>query len=181
MSVLRYSLLVFPIHHYSYEKYYERHNEYIEKEKIRLGKFGNYSFDRLSDDTKRMWEMMWWWPPWKFNDIVGFIEIGMDIGDCLTADIFLQRKYLPKQHPSRRIGQTAKTHDFLYFCEINKVPVRGEDNRTYIEAFKKIIIEAKRTLRKRNKSFKLFLFSYDYNCFNFARAHKFLMDNEKYE
>jgi hypothetical protein len=43
-------------------------------------------------------EQRWYWPPWKFNDIVGYLNIGMDGGKCLTADIFLRREYFPRKH-----------------------------------------------------------------------------------
>lgn len=173
--------MILPICHYSYEKYYQRHDEYVEREKKKVERDWRTPFDQLSESNKRWLEDFLWWPPWKFNDIVGFVEIGMDIGDCLTADIFLKRKYLPKTHPSRRSGRKKKTHDFLYYCEIHKVTVRGEDNKSYLEALKKIIREAKRIIRKRNRYFKLFIPSYEMDCMDIARAHRQLREMGLYE
>jgi len=173
--------MILPIYHYSYEKYYKRHDAYVAKNKREGEKCWGVPFEQLSESSKRIWENLWWWPPWKFNDIVGFVEIGMDIGDCLTADIFMKRKYLPKNDPSRRSGNSKKTHDHLYYIEISRVPVRGTENDSYVEALKKIIRETKRVIRKRNKYFQLFIPSYEMNCMGFARAHKQLRDKARGE
>jgi len=90
MSVLRYPLFFIPVHHYTYERYYQRHDEYVEREKKKVEKMWGQPFNQISDENKRWLEEFWWWPPWKFNDIVGYLDIGMDIGNCLTADIFLK-------------------------------------------------------------------------------------------
>lgn len=168
MSVLRYSLITLLIHHYSYEKYYQRHDEYVEKENKKSG----VPFEQLSEISRKRREDLWWWPPWKFNDIVGFIEIGMDIGDYLTADIYLKRKYLPRDHVNRRIGFRSRTHEFLYFIETNKVPVREKKNESYLIALNKVLKEAKRIIKKRNRHFELFLPPFELCCIDFVKAHK---------
>ncbi len=99
---MRYPLFFLLIHHYTYETYYKRQKEYEEKEKKKLGDLFGEPFNKFSESTKKMYDNSWWWPPWKFNDIVGYLDIGTDGGDCLTADILLKRKYLPKGHHGKR-------------------------------------------------------------------------------
>ena len=181
MSVLKYSLITLPIHHYSYEIYRERHNAYVEKEKKSEERYWGVPFEQLSEETKRTWENLWWWPPWKYNDIVGFLEIGMDIGDHMTADIYLIKKYLPKNHPNKRYGNKKKTHDILYFREVHKIPVREKKKKSYIETLKKILNEARKTIKKRNRYFEIFIPSYDLDCIDLARAHEQFRERAEYE
>lgn len=174
-----YSLITLPIHHYSYEKYYKRHNEYVEKEKKQGEKYWGVPFEMLSEESKRTWENLWWWPPWEYNDIVGYLEIGMDSGDHMTADIYFKRKFFPRRHPSKgRIGK-RRIKEFIYYQEVLKKPVRGEDNDAYFETFNKIIKETKSIIRKRNRHFKLFMPKYKMNCFNFSKAHNQLIEIRK--
>ena len=39
----------------------------------------------------------WWWPPWRFNDIVGFVEIVYDGGTRLMSIGHLPRKRISRQ------------------------------------------------------------------------------------
>lgn len=124
-------------------------------------------FDQFSENYKRLLTMSWWWPPWKFNDIVGYLEIGTDGGTCLTADIYLKRKYLPKGHPYKR---TCKPNDILYFREITKIHLRGRENDAYLKALDSLVTNAKKTIKRRNRTFELWLPPFDFSCINFVEA-----------
>jgi len=167
MSILRYPLFFLPIHHYAYKKYYQRHDDYVKKQKKKLEKDWGEPFDQLSEENRRRLEMSWWWPPWKFNDIVGYLDIGTDIGNCLTADIYLKRKYLPKEHHSR---WTNKPNDFLYFCELPRFPVIGRNNAAYLKALDDLIAKAKKMIKRRNWNFELCLPPFDFSCIDFVEA-----------
>ncbi len=179
MGIQIYSFLSLPIHHYSREEYYKRHSVYVEKEKNRITGPRDVPFEQRSESDKRSWERIWEWPPWKYNDIVGFVEIGMDIGSCMTADLYLRMKYFPKEHPSKKGFGRFKTREFLYYCEIRKQFVRERDNLAYFETFKRIIEEAESIIRKRNRNFKLYIPAYGMDCFDFVKAHNQLREIRK--
>lgn len=167
MSVLRYSFFILPIHHYSYKEYRQRNDEYVEKRKIDFSRYSPQPFDQLSKDAQTSMEYSWLWPPWKYNDIVGFLEIGVDIGNELTADIYLMQKYFPRDLPHR-----ARPREITYFAEVAKVPVRGRDNEAYLRALDGIIAGAIRIIRKRNRRFKLYIPSYGWGCVDLVKIHK---------
>jgi len=171
MSILRYPLLSFPIHHYSYKEYYERHVLYVEKEKKWVEKGSPGPFDEFSEGAKFTWEETWWWPPWKFNDIVGYLEVGMDIGRSLTGDIYLKRKYFPKDRRERRFKSTKRNNEIIYYSEINRMPVRQNTNEAYVEALENVLVEARKKLKKRNRKFRLWLLPFDLKLINFVEAH----------
>ncbi|GAJ07352.1 unnamed protein product, partial [marine sediment metagenome] len=60
----------------------------------------NKPFPEWDKSEQAFWIDAYSWPPWKFNDLVGFIDIGTDGGNCVTADLYIKRKYFPKSHPS---------------------------------------------------------------------------------
>ena len=41
-------------------------------------------------------------PPWQFNDIIGYLQIGWDLGKYITGHIFLKLKHIPKTHYKRK-------------------------------------------------------------------------------
>ena len=171
MSIVRYPLFFLPIHHYTYETYYKRQKDYEEKEKKKHEKNYGEPFDKLSDSQKRWYENYWWWPPWKFNDVIGYLDIGTDGGDCLTADIFLKRKYLPKGHPSKRSGQ-LKTNEILYFRGMDRFRIKGRNNEAHLQALDELIKKAKKIIKKRNRTFELWFPPFNFSCINFVDAVK---------
>ena len=175
MSVLRYPLFFLPIHHYTYEKYYQRHEEYVERQKGKYEMLYGEPYEQLSDRMKRTLDEAWWWPPWKFSDIVGYLDVGMDIGECMTANIYLRRKYFPldsMDRKYRRVQAASMRNQYLYYSEVPKVVVRGlSDNNAYLLALDEIIRKAKEIIKRRNREFQLWLPPFDLSCINLVKAH----------
>ena len=168
-------LITLFVHRRSYKKYYKEHDNWVIKQKPGVEKSWNKPFDKLSREIQMQWEETWFWPPWKFNDIVGFLDIGMDIGNCLTADLYIMRKHFPRERRERerfKNKTTLETHQFIYYCEINKRSIDWNDNDTFVIAIKGIIAEAKLYLKKLNKSFRILAPHFDWQCINFIKAAK---------
>ena len=167
MSVLRYSFFSLPIHCYSHEKYYQRHDEYVKKQTIEFARHSPVPLDELSEDTRASFEQLVWWPPWKFNDIVGFVEIGTDAGYEIAATIYLIGKCFPRN--DRRRG---RTREITYFGEVSSVPIRGRDNEAYLRAVDEIITRAKKIIKKRMKHLFLYLPPFEWSCLDFVKVHR---------
>jgi hypothetical protein len=173
MSVLKYSLFSLPIYHYSSEKYRKKHDEFVKKRIRELESTGPCPFRKLSEESQRTYRELWYWPPWEFNEIVGYLKVGLDFGSSIVADIYLKRKYLPKSHPSKNRGDRKGTNEILYCVEVpTKISVRTKDNKAYLEAVNNILQQAEKIIRERNKEFRLGLFPFGLENINFIEAIK---------
>jgi len=183
--ILRYPLLTLPIHRRSRDKYCSDHDRYVEQEKARLGSSYGYRFDQLTPEMQAQWESLWWWPPWRFNDIIGYLDIGMDIGGCLTAEIYLRWKSLPRSSrerqrlPNDRHLPLPPSHVFLLYCEIPRFRVFDmKSNEAFVEALHLVVKCAIQEIKERNRSFQLCLPQFDFTCFNFAEAYRQIKEKE---
>lgn len=182
MGVLRNLMFFLPIHKRSMEQYQKDNEQEYAAEKQYLEMEYGKPFEEFSNEKKIGYMNCWVWPYWLYNDIVGYLEIGMDGHNHLTANIFIKRKYLPRAHLFRRGGSrtTLKNNQYLYYCEIDKEKVIDlTENKYFVDSLNKIIDKAKRVIRKRNKEFILWLPEYKYNCFDFALAYKQINNDEK--
>jgi len=143
----------------------------MEKRKKEYEENTGFPFSNLDESTKNGIEMSLYWPPWKFNDIVGYLDIGIDEGEhYLVGEIYLKRKHLPRKHPNRRIG-SLKSNDILYFCQINESPISQGNNDSYIKAINGIIKKAEKTLQKFRRNYKIWIPPFELSCINFVGAH----------
>jgi len=174
MSILQTPLFFLPIHYRSYSKYYQDHAKWVKPKKEDVERQRGKSFDQFSAEIKAQWEEFWFWPPWRFNDIVGYLDIGMDMGNCLTADVYLKRKHFPKsaRKKSGMYSTVLQRNQFVYYCEINKITVDVHDNKSYLQALNVIISTTKRLIKQCNQSFELWLPPFNFECFNFVEAYK---------
>jgi hypothetical protein len=173
MGVLMHSFFSLPIYKRDHEKYNEDHEEDLGKRKIHFSNLCGTPFDELNKDLKYSMEQRWYWPPWKFNDIVGYLNIGMDGGNCLTADIFLRRKYFPRKHYWRNDGfSTLENQHILYALEIEKIEINVDNNQSYINALNIVIERTKSFFKKRRKKYYIWTPIYSFECFEFVRAYK---------
>ena len=98
-----------------------------------------------------------WWPPWALNGIIGYVDVGIDIGVQITGNIFLMRRYFPKdgwENRYRRYDSKAKKDEILYFREIGPLKVDLQDNFSLVEGVKAIISEAEDVIKTMCKTRK---------------------------
>src|SRR5438445_10977527 len=92
--LVRYVLLTFPIHRRSFAEYYEAHDLEVRARRAELEReWGGQPFDELPHHIRLAWKDRWYWPPWYFNDRVGYLKIGSDGEDAVLGDIFLERQH----------------------------------------------------------------------------------------
>jgi len=180
----RVPLFFLPVHLRSYEDYYRDHDAEFEKvkrdveENWKRATGRRIPFEKLSQETQVGWEAYFWWPPWKYNDIAGFLDIGMDEEDCFEATIFLKRKLFPRGSRERRFRPSPGhgplvNNQFLYFREIPKVRVVDlKNNESYLQALGSIIDESIKVIRERKRSLELWLPPFDFSCLNFVEAYR---------
>jgi hypothetical protein len=183
--MIRYLLLILPIHRSSYDKYYADHDKYVINMKAKLNKIYKYydlSFDKLSEESKARFEERWFYPPWIFNDIIGFLNIGSDYDGRLSGDIYLKRKYFHKESFQRvymKYYSTLKKNQFLYYS--TKMPnyyIDLNNNYSYIKAALKIIEDGNEIVYKFVRGAEIWLPGYDLACLNMAEADKQLRIGE---
>lgn len=172
--VLRHLLLVLPIHRRTYEKYYEEHQQYVDNQIKKIEKMIEKPFDNLSQETKLGYEDRWFWPPWIFSDVIGYLKIGSDGGGCLVGGIYLKRKLFPLSMKAYHIkyDSTKKKNEFLFYTEIFKRPIKLGNNESYVLVTKEIIIEAQAIIGRRFRGAIIWLPRYDISCINLSEADK---------
>ncbi|MCK5594736.1 hypothetical protein KAI19_00990 [bacterium] len=116
------------------------------------------------------------WPSWEFNDIIGFVDIGMDSHDQLTGNIFLMRKFLSKNHHKnsyRKYNSPLKKQEIYYFCELDPYKVDWHNNSSYIESINQLLSKAERIIKKLSKTKRhkwvLRRFPFSLDCINFVK------------
>ena len=173
MSVLERPLFFLPIYHYSKDKYKRRHDEFVKKQIKELESTGPCSFTKLSEETQESYHRRWYWPPWEFNVIVGYLKVGLDFGNSIVADIYLKRKFLLKGCPHKNLGNRKGTNEILYYVEVPvKMPVRTKNNNSYLEAVNGVLRQAEKVIGERNKEFRFELFPFGLENINFIEAVK---------
>ncbi|MBU0708451.1 hypothetical protein KJ596_01720 [Patescibacteria group bacterium] len=179
MSILKDRFFFFPIHLHTKDDYYYEHDKWIEEQKVWYEKrSGGEPYDELSFERKVHWDEIWFWPLWEFNDIVGFLDIGMDGGECMVADLYFKRKYFPRGHRrkywsaaySARHFDVKKNHEIFHFCEVGRIFIDITNNKSFVEGLMKIIEEAKVVIAERSPKLQLWLPAFDLSCFNFVCA-----------
>ena len=168
------SLFFLPIHRRTYERYCQDHDKWVEKQKRQIDKSYGQSFDTLDDTTINRWKERWLCPQWRFNDIVGYLDIGMYVGNSLAADIFLKRKCFPKTARQRTIGglTPSQKNDILFYRETIRVEVDVKKNESFVIALEDILDNAERFIKKRNCTFRLWYPPFDFSCINFVEVVK---------
>ncbi|MFC1952020.1 hypothetical protein ACFLV8_00075 [Chloroflexota bacterium] len=103
-----------PLYLRSSERYYEEHDNYEKKE---IERFSSLSGESPNEARKRvgLWlEERCFWPPWQFNDIVGYVVIYCD-GRFYAESCELDRKRINRD-PRYRRGT------FKLFGKVGEVP-----------------------------------------------------------
>lgn len=171
--MLQIELFLLPIHRSTYENYYQRHDERVLVKKKELEAYGT-KFDQLSRDRQVLWEEMWFWPPWKFNDIVGYLDIGVDVHQCMAGTIYLKRKHFSKESWERRSRHrtSLENSQFLWYGTVGNISVNANHNSSFFSALSQVLDEARSTIKQRNRNFKLWIPPFGFDCIDFVKAYK---------
>ena len=92
-------LLTLLIHRYSREKYYQRHDQYVEKQKKLVEEGWQQSFESIPKDRQSQFLDMWFFPPWRFNSIVGYAEIELETDWTVIGHLYLPEGRFSRSKP----------------------------------------------------------------------------------
>ncbi|MBL7132127.1 MAG: hypothetical protein ISS45_12135 [Candidatus Omnitrophica bacterium] len=166
-------LLALPIYSKSYKQYYKN----ADKEWSKTLRVFEDSWKRaggsLSEDRKVIFQETYYAPPWKYNAIVGYIQIGWDLGGYITGYIFLKLKHIPKGHYKKTmsIKTTIGNNQTFYFTEISKAYIENnEDNNSIIKSINSITENGKLTLNKINKKWIVPDLPFTLECIDFIKV-----------
>ena len=164
-------LLVLPVHRRSYDQYYADHEAYMARNKAKVEAELGKPFAKLNDNMRKSYETMWWWPPWEFNDLVGYVEVGLDQWQRMAGHTYLKRKHFHRDDSVRMRGTSLiATHEVLSYCEVEPVQIEGQQNDAYVAACTGIIETAQKMIRGRVKTATVTLPSWPLSCIDFVTA-----------
>ena len=185
--LVRYVLLALPIHQRPFAAYYQAHDREVQARRAELEReWGGQPFDELPAHIRLAWKDRWYWPPWFYNDIAGFLKIGT-AEDALLGDVFLARRFFPPTAPERfsRPGRAsggggeADERDIVFLATIERRPVIPGDNASYVRACEEVIVEAGETVRLQGYGLaeaEIWTPGFDIACFDLARADQQLRE-----
>ncbi len=82
-------LLTLLVHRYSRDQYYHKHKSYVAKQKKWLERLRGEAFDDLPKNRQTYYLDQWFWPNWRFNNIVGFAEIKLETDWMIVGHLYL--------------------------------------------------------------------------------------------
>ena len=180
--LVRYILLNLPIHRRTFQEYYREHDREVAELKPEIEKEWGRDWEDLPTHIRIYWQDQWYWPPWYYNDTVGFLKIGSDGESALTGDIFLKRHYFPGTAPerfSRRGGGPLEEEEIVYLSSVSRRPIELGDNSTYLRAMAEIVPEAQEEIRRQAENLRraaIWMPGFDLSCFDLARADRQLRE-----
>lgn len=182
--ILMYKFFKLPIYRRPDEKYRQEADRDRKKNIKILESSWNKPYGLIPDRVKSDEENSHEWPPWEFNDIIGFVDIGMDQCDRLTGNIFLMRKLLSKKHHKnlyRKYHSPSKKQEIYYYCELDPYKIDWHDNSSYVEGINRILNEATKIIKKLSKTKKhkwvLQKFPFSLGYINFVKIASEINDN----
>ena len=165
------------IHRQSYDKYYEFAE--LDKEKMMESMESNWGkpYDEIPREIRIDAENRCWWPPWAFNAIVGYVDVGIDIGVRLTGNVFLMRRYFPKdsrENRYRKLDSKTKKDQILYFRELGPHKVDLRDNASFVAGVNAILAQAEAVIqglcKTRKYKWVLERLPFSLECIDFVRV-----------
>ncbi|HEV8632258.1 MAG TPA: hypothetical protein VGV61_18235 [Thermoanaerobaculia bacterium] len=181
--LVRYVLLTLPIHRRSFAEYYEEHDEDVRARQAEVEReWGGQPFEELPPHIRIGWKDRWYWPPWFFNDIVGYLKIGSDAEAALLADVFVERRHFPHTAPerfSRRGSGEADDREIIFLASLERRPVTLGDNASYAAACDRLVEDGRQTVRQQGHGLpkaEVWLPGFDLSCFDLARADQQLRE-----
>jgi len=155
-----------PIYRYPEKIYYKKESMFYEKslKDLRHKNKGHWDqyWRNLSKNEKLRWKILWSWPRWHINNIIGYIIIGYDGGDCIVGDIWLKRKYLPRDykdkiqyrlHSNLQDTEVSPNHVMHYCNEIDKIKTDIKQNFAIISTIDTLLKNGISWLNQLNSNF----------------------------
>jgi hypothetical protein len=180
--LVRYFLLTLPIHRRSFAEYYEEHDEEVAGLKPEIEKEWGQSWDELPPHIRIYWQDQWYWPPWYYNDIVGYLRVGTDGETAMAGDVYLKRQHFSQTAPerfSRRRGGPHEDEEIVYLASIGKRPLARGDNASYVEAIEQIVEEARELVRLQGDGLpraEVWMQGFDLACTDWVAADRQLRE-----
>jgi hypothetical protein len=109
-------LLTLLIHQNTRDQYYHKHDLFVEKQKKWLEDIRQEPFDALPKDMQTYYQDSWFWPPWRFNDIVGFAEIELETDWTVIGHLYL---------PEGRASKISKKSLLLNYACASASSIQG--------------------------------------------------------
>jgi hypothetical protein len=179
---VRYVLLALPVHRRSFADYYHAHDQEVAARREEVEReWGGQPFDQLPAHIRLYWKDQWYWPPWFFNDTVGFVKIGSDGESSLLADVYLERRYFPPTALERfgRRGDAADEREVVYLASTERRPVAVSDNSSYVAACEQVVLDGRQAVRLQGHGLgeaEVWLPGFDLTCYDLARADQQLRE-----
>lgn len=180
--IVRYILLNLPVHRRTFEEYYRAHDAEVADLKPEIEREWGTDWDELPPHIRIYWQDQWYWPPWYYNDLVGYLKIGSDGEQALTADLFLERRFFASTAPerfSRKGGGPTEEEEIVYLSSVSRHEVRLGDNSSYLRAFAEIVPEAQEAFRRQTDNLSravVWLPGFDLSCIDLAEADRQLRE-----
>lgn len=176
MFLLRCKLFNLPIHQRSYKVYYKCADKAKEEMIKAVEELWGKPYDKVPRTNRINYEDRCWLPPWEFNDIIGYVDVGMDATDRLVGNMYLMRKYFPKESWEmryRRSDKPARKQQILHSRELGPIVIEWNNNSSYINGINEILGEAENTIKKLSKTRKykwvLQQLPFPLECIDFVR------------
>lgn len=137
-----------PIYYRSEDKYYEDQREHEEKNLKNARDYWNSIINaKVAFESSHNFELVKrdsWWPPWKYNDIVGYLEVYCDGGRFKSELLRVNKKRIGKNPYKRRLGA------YVYKGKISEayIPFSSKSNESIKQSFLDCIYAARKYLQK---------------------------------
>jgi hypothetical protein len=138
------TLLTLLVHLRSEEQYYKEHAAFVEAQWAYLNSVGGWAcngeFEQWRERRRLQFEALWFWPPWRYNDVVGYVRVYYDGGQRILAEAYL---------PKKRISRQLRRKDFYWHGKIGETLMSHVDNNTLRQAVTEAVEEASHRLANR--------------------------------
>ena len=134
------TILTLLIHFRTREEYYKDFQKAKRREIELLEKGLGRLYMELSESFKHYMEEEFSWPPWRFNDIVGYAVIRFENDWTMVADLYL---------PQNRITRTSKAKSFHLNYVVTETHLETLDLPHIRIAIYKLITQLEEILKKK--------------------------------
>jgi len=169
-------LLLLPVHRCLETVWHSEVDAKLESMRSQTEKVYGKPFDKLRPALQAyLWDSELP-PPWLLNDLIGWVVIGSDGGDCLCGDLYCRRKDLRPADELRRYGSGSpgRNNHWVHWAELGGRRTRWcKDNSQYVEAVTNLVSEATKSFRERWPRWRrceVWLPSFSLDCLDWAWA-----------